>query len=508
MARFIEYDYSQSQLIPVSFHDQIFVGSFEYTLCYLIDHEIDMSVFESRYSNDVTGRLAYDPRLLLKIVLYAYSKGITSSRQIEWCCRHNILFMALSADAQPHFTTIAKFISTCDKAVAGVFRDVLMVCDAQGLIGREMFAIDGVKLPSNASKEWSGTRADFEHKVAKIERAVERMLSTHGEEDDAGTNAQTTTERRAHEVQQIETLRAQTKKLREWLEDHDDKPGRTGTARKSNITDNDSAKMKTGHGVIQGYGAIATVDAKRQVVVQASASDEAEQTVFIKALEELSETFDSHALAKATVLSDSGFHSEKNVQYLFDQGIDAYIADNQFRKRDPRFINAKRYQSVADKPKPASPYPVSAFEFPADLSYCLCPAGKRLYRSGGNCRSGGYESVKFKGAKSSCGPCGHRQQCLRHPERTPIRQVSYFKGRAADAPETATTKMKRRIDSPHGRHVYSQRLGIVEPVFGNIRSTMGLNRFSLRGREKVNNQWQLFTLLHNMGKLHRYGWSA
>ena len=112
MARYKDYDYNQSKLIPVNFDEQILPGSFEYTLSYLIEHEMDLSVFDDRYRNDETGRKAYDPALLLKIVLYAYSRGITSSRAIERCCRENVVFMALSADSQPHFTTIAAFISS------------------------------------------------------------------------------------------------------------------------------------------------------------------------------------------------------------------------------------------------------------------------------------------------------------------------------------------------------------------------------------------------------------
>ena len=66
--------------------------------------------------------------------------------------------------------------------------------------------------------------------------------------------------------------------------------------------------------------------------------------------------------------------------------------------------------------------------------------------------------------------------------------------------------MKERIDTPEGRHQYSKRLGIVEPVFANICSAMGLDRYTLRGRDKVNIQWNLFCVMHNIGKLHRYGW--
>ena len=179
MARYKPYDYRQTKLVPVDFDSQILPGTFEYTLSYLIEHKFDLSEFEARYRNDETGAPAYDPALLLKIVLYAYSRGITSSRAIERACRENVMFMALSADTQPHFTTIATFISELGDGAQQIFRDVLLVCDEEGLIGREMFAVDGVKLPSNASKEWSGTRSEFERKVKKMERAVERLVSKH-----------------------------------------------------------------------------------------------------------------------------------------------------------------------------------------------------------------------------------------------------------------------------------------------------------------------------------------
>ncbi|MFP5465822.1 MAG: transposase, partial [Gammaproteobacteria bacterium] len=89
MARYKDYNYAQSKMIPISFREQILPGTFEHTLSYLIDHELDVSIFDQRYNNDDTGAPAYDPALLLKIVLYAYSRGITSSRRIERCCREN-----------------------------------------------------------------------------------------------------------------------------------------------------------------------------------------------------------------------------------------------------------------------------------------------------------------------------------------------------------------------------------------------------------------------------------
>jgi transposase len=111
MARYKPYSYEQAKLIPLSFSQQIQQGSFEYALSYIVDVWMDLSVFEQRYANDETGAPAFDPAVLLKIILYAYSRGITHSRQIARACEENVIFMALSADTRPHFTTIAKFIS-------------------------------------------------------------------------------------------------------------------------------------------------------------------------------------------------------------------------------------------------------------------------------------------------------------------------------------------------------------------------------------------------------------
>lgn len=150
MARYKDYNLDQSKFIPIVFSDQITPGTFEHTISFLVDEELDMTVFDSRYKNDDVGSPAYDPALLLKVILSAYARSLTSSRQIERLCKENVVFMALSAVSQPHFTTIAKFIAQMSEVIQPLFTEVLMVCDHQGLIGGEMFAIDGCKMPSNA----------------------------------------------------------------------------------------------------------------------------------------------------------------------------------------------------------------------------------------------------------------------------------------------------------------------------------------------------------------------
>jgi transposase len=148
-------------LLPVVLAEQIQPGTFEFALDHLVDHELDLSALDARFRNDQTGASAYDPRVMLKIVLLAYSRGLITSRDIERACRQNVLFMALSGDSQPSYTHIAKFVRELGQQIHPLFTQVLFTCDRQGLIGRQMFAIDGVKLPSNASKERSGTHAEL-----------------------------------------------------------------------------------------------------------------------------------------------------------------------------------------------------------------------------------------------------------------------------------------------------------------------------------------------------------
>jgi len=267
MARYKRIDTSP-RFIAVDLERQLLPGTFEHALNYLIDHEIDLSGFDARYRNDLTGASAYPPGMLLKVVLFAYSRGIVSSRGIERACREQVTFIALSGDSAPHFTTLAAFVSTLGDEIVPLFGQVLFLCDRQGLIGREMFAIDGVKLPSNASKARSGTRADFEHQAQKLEAAAQAMLARHRENDTLPVEPDLAEK----EARQVERLTTDAAQMRQWLSiNPEDRKGAKGKVIKSNRTDNESAKMATSKGVIQGYVGVAAVDDRHQIIVEAQA---------------------------------------------------------------------------------------------------------------------------------------------------------------------------------------------------------------------------------------------
>ena len=509
MARYKPYDVKQITLIPVCFQDQILPGSFEYALNEIVDQHIDMAPFEARYQNDETGCLAYDPAILLKIVLFGYYKGIVSSRRLAEACQRNVQFKALTADTEPHFTTIADFVATLDKEIAGVFGDVLMYADELGLIGKQTFAIDGCKLPSNASKEWSGTHEELKHKQEKYEAAAKKIVARH-----RGRDAKEKLSPMAEQDdKKLATFKGKIKKIKEFLASHGKNIGPSGNERKSNITDPDSAKMSTNHGVIQGYNGIAVVDEAQQIIVYAQAHGEGQESHLLKpTIESSREALKECGIAgdifkQAQVVSDAGYHSKESVSYIEQEGIDAYMADRSYRRRDPGFAEYGRYKERFRKENRRRHRRTRSERFTRqDFIYdkinesCRCPAGHVLYRDGNTINIRGFIGIRFRAGKRLCGPCPLRERCFKRPESTEVKHVTIFIGREQEKTDTPIERMKRKFDTLYGRFVYNKRIAIVEPVFGNLRNK-GMDRFMLRGKNKVNTQWQLFSLVHNIEKM-------
>ncbi|WP_319560120.1 transposase [Marispirochaeta sp.] len=132
-------------LAPINLSEQLLPGTFEFTLNELIDNQINLDSFDRFYTNDGKGPKAYEPAVLLKVILYAYSKGILSSRQIEHTCKANIIFMTLSSESTPDHSTIAAFVSNRSEDIKMIFTQVLKICYQLDLVGLEYFAIDGCK---------------------------------------------------------------------------------------------------------------------------------------------------------------------------------------------------------------------------------------------------------------------------------------------------------------------------------------------------------------------------
>jgi len=327
-------------------------------------------------------------------------------------------------------------------------------------------------------------------------------------------------EQRERHEKTMSTLNKAHDRIERFLATESPRQGKSvkKTEVKSNITDNESCKMTTSKGTIQGYNGIAAADAAHQVIIDAKAYGEGqEHHTLIPTLQAIEERYRKAGISSAIydtgikVTADTGYAKESNIEYVKERGIDAYIPDNRFRERDKRFDDQKnKYGSVGHpKRKTALTYQAEDFQIDVQAKKCVCPAGVSLRLHSERTDKVGNEKLFFQGKTSVCRQCDHKSACLRNPKGADTRtghgrQVSFVVNyKENKSPNTRW--MMQRIDSEHGKQVYSHRMAVIEPVFGNLEANKGLRRFSLRSHEKVNAQWLLYCSVHNIEKIGGYG---
>jgi transposase len=492
MARYRATDAAAGQglFLAVNLQEQLLPGSFEYMLNEIINTKIDTGIFDKNYKNDKTGASAIPPSILLKLIIYGYSKGRKSSRSLEELNKHNIIAKALTGDMNIHFTSIADFISMNSAAFSDIFLKVLMYCNGLGLIGGETFAIDGLRLPSNASLAMSGTKADLEKKVGLYRKMAAKHLSRHLKKDAAG-EADNETQERFEKRQKI--LSHRIAKFDRFLEEMEPKEGRDGQEIQSNVTDNESAMIRSSKGTVQGYIGIAVSDKKKQVIIGAQAvgsANEGEHLALV--LDGCSENMQKAAgkenwdSKKKTALCDANYFSEENLRACGQRGIEAIIPDNQ-GKRLVSSSGEKRYEACD-------------FTYHEEEDYYECPQGKRLKRTRtvtlGERKGKGYEANP-----KDCRICPRCSQCIRsRKEQSKLKHGRQLLIMKSNEPGSLCSEMRNKLEQEEYQDKYAYRIQIVEPVFANIGYCKGLNRFTLRGKIKVNGQWLLYCIVHNLGK--------
>ncbi len=505
MARFKPYDYAQGMMVPLTLEAQLPVGTLEYALHHLIENRVADDWFEELYRNDELGRPAYSPKLLLKVVLLGYARGLIGSRRLERACRENITFMALACGTRPDHSTLAAFIPKLGGRMELIFSEVLLVCQEEGLLSGTHLSLDGVKLPGNAARESSGTFAELRWKADKLRRKVKENLAEHRRQDRLdrkrgdGTEKGRVEERRRGKLTR-EKLLAQAERLERFVAEEEPKEGTRGKEVQSNVTDHDSARMTTSHGVIQGYNAQALVDEKAQVIVHGLASgvgqDHRQMAAVLEGASEmleLSGLSEELPLAEAQLSADCNYHSEVNLQACQEHGVDAYIPDNHFRQRDARFASQERHKTRVKQEH----FTIAEFEYEEKSDSYRCPQGKALKLYARAHRTNrGQTYRRYRARASDCAHCPLRSRCL-----SAGAERKWLARPIGETPATLTAQMRQKIDRPEARRLYGRRLAIVEPVFANLRHNKRLDRFTYRGQAKVNLQWLLYCLVHNLEKL-------
>lgn len=470
MAKFKPCNENQLVMLPISLQDQLVPGTLEHTLSQLVD----------------------------------YARGMISSRQIERACHENIIFIALSYGYAPDHSTLAQFIASLHSEIQILFSNVLLVCEELGLLDGTHFSLDGVKLSANVSKAWSGTFDELKHKRDKLQEKLQRVIAEHALADKQPEIAS------EHQMKRERRFQLQVERLNQFLQDQEPKLGSNGQEIQSNVVDNESVKMPSSHGVVQGYNAQALVDAKHQVILAAEAFASQDHENLAPMLAGAKKNL--NALGKdetyfqgKQLTADSNYHSLNSLTVCKDEKIDAYIPDIQFRQRDPRFAEQLRFQNGVHGRQRPNPKPqlfsISDFSFDPSKQVYRCPHGKELTCHAHN-QINRYRTYDVYHARvEDCAACPLKIRCLSKP--TTSRR--YLSVPVDTQPPNLIDEMKAKIDTDQGKQIYARRLGIVEPVFANICVQKRMHRFTLRSKLKVDVQWRLFALVHNIGKIHTFG---
>jgi IS5 family transposase len=346
------------------------------------------------------------------------------------------------------------------------------------------------------------------------QKKLSEVLSEHIRQDDSSDSD---SQRRQ---KQKERLARQVGRLNEFLKETQPKPGKSKSEIQSNVTDNESAKMPTSHGVIQGYNAQALVDDKHQIIINAEAMGNGQDhdnlaPMLEGAKKKMQAIGKGEDYFEGTQLSaDCNYHDKDNLDKCNEEGLDAYIPDSQFRKRDVRFADQARFKDGINPRKRPKKEPVAEtgkfiiddFTYDEQTESYICPNKKILKRNAHATRIRNVIYDIYRAKESDCAVCPFRQNCLSETT-TQRRHLLIPLGRAEEVQKkfSLVEAMKQKIDTHEGRRIYGRRLAIVEPVFANIRAQKRLDRFTLRTKEKVNIQWLLFALVHNIEKIAHYG---
>jgi transposase len=458
------------------------------------------------------GASSYHPEMMLKVLVYAYSQRIYSSRQIAKALRENVNFMWLSGHSQPDFRTINRFRGTVMKeTVAEVFGAVLRLLVEEGYVKLEHYVLDGSKIESTANRyQWvwakstKKNREKLQEKVKdlleEIERVNEAENEEYGDEDleELGGGRPIDAEKLEKRIEELnERLRAEpqdkrvaqaVRKLeREYLprqqkyEEQERKlAGRSSYAK----TDEDATfmRMKEDHmknGQLKPAYNI-QMGTENQFVVGYSVHQRPGDTgCLVPHLEQFRQQF---GRLPANVIADAGYGSDENYTYLQERGVGNFIKYPNFdREQRPRY-------------QPGG-FELSRFVYDAKRDEFRCPAGRRvLYRfSRGHTTDNGYCSQRRHYECHSCRGCRWKRDCTRAAGNRWI-QVSFpleeIKARARD-----------NLQSEQGRILRARRCVEVESVFGRLKHNLGFRRFRLAGLEKVKVEWGLLSIAHNLTKM-------
>ena len=346
---FRSWDVDQRWLLPPSVNDFVPEGHAAHLVRDMVRETLDLTKIYGSYEGR-RGQPPYHPGMMVALLLYAYSSGVYSSRRIARACEERVDFMAVSGLERPDFRTINEFRKRHLEALGGLFRQVLGLCRAAGLVKLGHVSLDGTKIKANASKHKAMSYGRMVKGEAALEGEVRKWLK-QAEATDAAEDRDCGEDKRGDEMpawvadkeQRLARIReakaALEAEAREKAEGKSESEPKPPDKAQRNFTDPQSRILKTGEGFIQGYNAQAAADAGHQVIVAHgltdSGSDQKQLQPMIKAIKE-----EAEALPKE-LSADAGYGSEDNLKILQAHGIRGYVATGRQKHGSAAAVGAK-----------------------------------------------------------------------------------------------------------------------------------------------------------------------
>lgn len=460
MPRFKEMPQAPDQiwLIPPSLNDMVSENDEVRALSEVME-QLDWKILESTYAE--RGTPAYPPKVMTKVLVFAYSKGIRSSRKIEELLASDVRYMWLSGGLKPDFHTIARFRKEKFESLSSLFADSVRLCKSLGLFNLNIAAFDGTKVAANASKKSLYDQKRIDKELEAVKEILEEADDVDAKEDaELG-------EKNGREIPERLRDAKKRKKILDGLKKKLDE----SKSKFISSSDTECRLMKTRDGFKPAFNVQASVDSEHQVVLGIQVTNSENDHGQLPDM--LNEVKNNCGMSAVLALADTGYCDETTLAAIDEMGQDALIAQGRKSRKADR-------NNLFDS---------NCFLADDERDVLICPAGRELNFAGEyQCGSGRYRLYSAHG----CGSCSFRNRCVksgRGSRRVSIRCKERFYHR-----------MREKMSRPGCKILYGLRKQIIEPVFGQAKHNRGLRKFLLRGINGATAEVALMFLVHNLLK--------
>lgn len=471
-------EFNQHLLFPTNIFDRL-AADHE---CYLyrdLFEQLDTCEVEKNYSPK--GQHAYHPKQIISILIYAYSRGVFSSREIERRCHEDVSFMAIAQMNCPNFRVLSDFRKDNAEFFHACFTQTVQLTLELKLASLGHISLDGSKFQANSSKHKAMSYQRLKEKeqalTQEIDLLIEQASRCDAEEDRAYQDR--TGYEIPEDLKHKQARLAQIKEAKEALEKREAAldPGKPIEDKKQiSFADKDARIMGKKGNFDYQYNAQISVDEDTQIIVGQHLSQHANDKMEVKpALDTLQETTGT---LPDKLSADNGYLSGDNLQVLEENGVDAYIATDKGEKKNKIALDGSERTLVK-----------ADFDYDETHNTFACQGGQSLEMK---------QETKdgkrvYQGDAAACACCVYQSRCCQSNQGE-ARTIS------ADNKEPLRQQMNAKMEKDDSKELYKKRKVIVEPVFGQIKNS-GFRGFSIRGKDKTAGEFSLVCTTHNFKKI-------